>query len=800
MLKRPLFCVAVSFVAGMYILSFLNIDNVLLAASGIALVLLIMIIRRFNIKRASLLLLCVLMFCLGSIKYYTSNDIEAKALYNVVGDEIFVKAEIISEPIADSGRISFVANVTSAENECLIYHLDEKVLFSYYAYESPIDINNTPKLGDLISVPGKIRIPDGPMNTGGFDYAKYLKTDKIFFICDMEYNELCVEGHKNHTVSHGIAKFRNKCIAYIDDIFPGEEASVLKAFVVGEKSGIDTNVNDAFSASGLSHVLAISGLHVTTFISIVAAILKVLRVSKRKSMLISSIGAVAFVVFTGMSISAMRAGVLCVFGFAAKLLYRKSDSLTTLAIAAAVFSLENPLCIWDVSFMLSFAATAGIILFHNDISTIFLKFYNKFENNTYRYKVIKGVFDILSVGIAAQIFVIPILVYIFRGFSIMSVIATVVVSPFLGALLCGGLMFILLSFISGTVAYPIAGFAFALTKFLIAVAEFFASFKFSEIMFGSITPFLILMYGLFIGIFLSLIKKHKPTYVVSVVSFAILSLIGLWNFQSNYDTLRVSFINVGQGDCALIKAPGDCDILIDAGGYTRSDSGTNIIAPYLISNGVNDVEYIIISHTDVDHIVGITGLMGNMKIENIIMPYGQQYTELGKAFVETAYENNINILFLTHGDVLKINEEIALTAILPDSGQYMFSKGENDTGIALRLDYGKSSFLFTGDFSSDIEKYAIEKYPDLIEADVLKVAHHGSKYSSCEEFIGAVGAEYAYIPVGRNTYGHPTPEVLERLEKTGTHTYRADLHKDVTFYAISDGIKGVVYNKKIAEE
>ena len=212
------------------------------------------------------------------------------------------------------------------------------------------------------------------------------------------------------------------------------------------------------------------------------------------------------------------------------------------------------------------------------------------------------------------------------------------------------------------------------------------------------------------------------------------------------------------------------------------------------------MEYVIISHTDIDHIVGISGLINNMPIENIVIPYGQQHTQLGNALVKTASEKGINILYFTHGDKLKINDDIILTAILPDSGQFMYSKSENDTGIVLRLDYGKSSFLFTGDISSDIEKYAIKNYPELLKADVLKVAHHGSKYSSCEEFLSVVDAEYAYIPVGKNTYGHPAPEVIERIEKSGIHVYRADFHKDVTFYANSDGIKGVKYNKKIAEE
>lgn len=801
MLKRPLFCVSVSFVAGMYILSFASADNVLISSFVVILVLLIMLFRKFSVKRAGLLLLCAVIFCLGCVRYDVADNIKAKELYSSVGKEVVVEAELVSEPNADSNQVVFVADMITVTDGKRIYSSDERVKITYYPdTDSTVDMSKIPKLGDVISVPGKIRVPDGPMNTGGFDYARYLKTDRIFFVCNIELEEIKIAGHKDRPLQHSWASFRKKCIGFFDENFPTDEAAVLKAFITGDKSGIGSEVSSVFSDSGLSHILAVSGLHVSTFLGVVAKILAFLRVSKRKEMFVSALCAFIFVFFTGASVSALRAGVLCVFMLVAKLLYRKSDPLTTLSLAAALFALVNPHVIYDASYMLSFAATAGIILFNNGIAAMFVKFYKKLDRGTIRYKCVKGFFDSVSVGISAQIFVIPILVYLFKGFSVMSVIATLAVTFFLEMLLVGGLVFIALSFISSGLAYPVAGFIFFLAKLMIAIAKFFAGFSFSKIIFGMITPFLLLMYALLIAVFISAANKRKLPYVVSLISFAVLSVASLVNAYITHDTARVYFINVGQGDCALVSAPGDCDILIDVGGYAKSDSGGYVIAPYLISNGITDVEYVVISHTDTDHIVGLYGLIGSVDVENIILPYGQKNSELGKALIETAEEKGINVLFFTHGDVLKINNEITLTAILPDSGLYMYSEGENDTGIAVRLDYGESSFLFAGDISSDIEKYALNQYPEMLKADVLKVAHHGSKYSSCEEFIGAVNADYAYIPVGKNTYGHPAPEVIERLEKSGTHVYRADVHKDVTFYFDSKGIKGVKYNKRIAEE
>ena len=124
---------------------------------------------------------------------------------------------------------------------------------------------------------------------------------------------------------------------------------------------------------------------------------------------------------------------------------------------------------------------------------------------------------------------------------------------------------------------------------------------------------------------------------------------------------------------------------------------------------------------------------------------------------------------------------------------FKFSSDENDLGIVARIDYGESSFLFTGDITSDIEKHLVRNYPESLDADVLKVAHHGSKHSSCKEFLEIVKPDYAYIPVGSNLYGHPTPEAIQRLEDVGADVYRADIHRDVTFYFDLSGIKSVKY-------
>ena len=168
--------------------------------------------------------------------------------------------------------------------------------------------------------------------------------------------------------------------------------------------------------------------------------------------------------------------------------------------------------------------------------------------------------------------------------------------------------------------------------------------------------------------------------------------------------------------------------------------------------------------------------------------------------MEKAKEKDVPVTFFKHGDVLKINNEMKLTAIMPDEKFLSFTKedNENDRSLLLKLEYGDISFLYTGDLSQEGENYAAALYPELVPANVLKVAHHGSDASNSEKFLDAVGPEFAFIPVGKNSYGHPKQEVLQRLTLRNIEFYRADKNKDVTFYFDNKEIKGIRFDENSA--
>jgi len=785
----------------MYATAVFDVQNVLVLGLVLCIILIVASIIKHNAKAFIIPSLILVAFVSASLYHEYANNIQLKNLYPFCNRTVSVTAEVITTPVISESSISFHANINTIADDKTPVKLDEKVRVVHYLDENaPLESITMPSLGDIIELCGEVKIPSGPMNTGSFDYARYLKTEKIFFNFEANLLKCSIINHCDRFM-HKIENFRIKCSTFISNTFPDDVAGVLNAFVIGDKSFLDEDVSVAFTKSGLSHILAVSGLHVSVFISAVVFFLKRMRLSKRKQLLISVVCTIVFVIFTGASPSSVRAGMMATFALIAKLVYRKADSLTTLSVAAAVLSLFNPLIIYDAGYMLSFSSTAGIILFYQTISSATSKVYTRLNNRNIFRSLLSWLSDGFAVGLSAQIFTVPLLIYLFNSFSLVSIVATMVVSPFLPFILIGGLLFIGISFISVKFAATASCLLLYPTRAMLLVAEFFSQFGFSQVLYGQLTLFVILTYLLTVLTIIFLIRKKKTAYIVTVISLCMLSILGLFNYFAHFKLASVSFLNVGQGDCALFKAPGNCDVLIDAGGYSQNKStGEYIISPYLLKNGVTDVEYLFLSHIDLDHTVGISGLVKTHKIKKIIIPYGQQYGENFAGLADIASEHGTDILFFTRGDVLKVNDEITITALSPDSEQFKYSDKENDTGLVLRLDYGESSFLFCGDISETIENHLLNNSFGIKETDVLKVAHHGSKYSTCQKFTDAIKPKFAFISAGKNNYGHPNFDIVDRLQKTGTQVFISAINKDVTFYFDKKEIKGVKCTKPLIEE
>ncbi len=796
---RPMLWFSVAFAAGMYTVALFDATVAYTVFFCLLITAFIRGIRKKKRYDNVILAIFVFLYAAGAVRYGWTDDIRSKKLFPFVGETVEVSGEVTEAPRIGENYISMRLCADTVKcSESTLDKANETVSFVCFTSPESKEKIPVPNRGDIVTVQGVISVPESAQNTGGFNTADYLKSEGVFFNMVGEAETLSIVGHNKHFFSDFIYKVRLRCASLFDATFPSEESGVLKAYVLGNKSGMQEHVKDVFSVSGLSHVLAVSGMHAAVFISLISTLFTILKLPKRKKIFISAIAIILFVLFTGASVSVIRTGFVCVLSYVAQLAYKRSDPLTALAEAAAVLGLMTPHVIMSASFLLSFFATLGILLFAGKLIDRYSAVYQKFDRESRRRKMIKGILELTAVGLSAQVFVIPILIYFFRSFSTVSVPATILLTPLLAPLLAGGLLFCILGLISKTIAMPVAGFLFVLTKCMIWIAEFFASLSVSRVMIGRMSFYFIWCYTILMISVMAFIKRKRRLFTVTLSGLACLSIVFLYHATTDYRIASVSFINVGQGDCTLIQAPGNCDVLLDAGGKEEDYSvGEEVILPYLERNHIKDVEYAIASHGHMDHINGFISLMQLTEIKHFIVPEGFGTTAESKKLLDEAQKRNIPITTMKHGDVLKLWNNMEITTVLPDSKTltYISHDDENNRSMLMRLSYGDVSFLFGGDLSETGESYAAAQYGELLQADVMKASHHGAKTASTEVFLDCVNPKYVFIPVGKNSYGHPAKEVLLRYTDRNITYYRADREKDVTFYFDTERISGVTYQK-----
>ena len=220
-----------------------------------------------------------------------------------------------------------------------------------------------------------------------------------------------------------------------------------------------------------------------------------------------------------------------------------------------------------------------------------------------------------------------------------------------------------------------------------------------------------------------------------------------------------------------------------------------MLCSYLKESGVQDIDFMVATHANSDHIGGLFDVLECFKVNNLLVPPSFESNELSKEFIKKARSKDVKIYAMTTGSKLEFSSQIYLTALMPDEYTVENESSDNNLSLVMRLDCYDTSFLFMGDLERDGENHMLNILKnDIIDADVLKVGHHGSKTSSSEDFLEKVTPEFAFIPVGKNNFGHPSDEVIARLYTLGTSVFRADMNKDVIFILTKDGISNIIYS------
>lgn len=632
--------------------------------------------------------------------------------------------------------------------------------------------NKILEYGDKIEVKGNYEKADIQRNYKGFDYLQYLKTKKIYGILNCKDVKIISKDNKNdiESIVYGVNK---KAKENIKKIFDKKTANLLIGILIGDNKELDNNIIENFKNSGVYHILAISGTHISYIVIILELMINQLNIDKRIRKIILIIGIIFFTLVTNSGVSIIRAAMMTIMGIVANILYRKSDIVNNIAISMLVLLVINPFTILDISFQLSYGGVIGIILLKKS-----------YENFFKRLVHIKRVNKAISTILSAQTIIINILIYNYHTISLTFLISNLIISIIIGPIIMIGFIIVSVSFLSIKLAYIMAYIENILVNALVITANFFGNMKLSKIYVT--TPSSIYIIGYYVLILvLTVFKKKKYYYLIKykktivLINIILIISMNIYKFQG----LRVYFIDVGQGDSTLIVTQSNKKILIDTGGRTKEsgyDIGGQIVLPYLLNRKIKKLDYVMISHFDSDHCEALLTIMDGVKISNLIISKQVERTELFEKIIKKAREKYINIILVKKGNVIEIDKSIKLNILYPNED--LIFDDMNNNSIVAKLNYKEFSILFTGDIEEKAERKIIELYQgtDILKSKVLKVAHHGSNTSTSEEFLNEVLPEIAIIGVGKNNkFGHPAKVTIKRLSRIKTSIYRTDMDGEI---------------------
>ena len=619
-------------------------------------------------------------------------------------------------------------------------------------------------LWDREYITGEVSIPKERSNPGTFDYRRYLKSIGIRCI-------ITAENIENVKKAGGIAALLKSAKCRTADIFEsalGDDSAVVMGLLFGETSGIDEDIIETFRRGGTAHVLAVSGLHLGLLYSFLC------RFKRKKRSIPADIAIVlalsAYTALAGFTASVVRACLMIFIHIAGNHLNRRYDLISSTCVSMIIILAVNPMQIYSAGFQMSFLAviTLGIMI-------------------PLIQKKIKG---ILLPMIAVQTGMVPYTMYVFNYVSLTSVISNIPVYFIAAAMIPAGISVIAFCWLP-VIAKPAAMITGLFVKLLLWCNGF--TYMGGVFTFDVASPSVIFLAVYYIFIFymcseagqIALIRRNYKK-IAAVFAAAVICGAGCSVYLSDgFEKTDMVFVDVGQGDCLHIKAGGK-NLLIDGGGSFNYNVGKSTLKPYLLKNGVTKIDMAIATHLHTDHYQGLKELSQTYRIK-----------KLGVYEANSVNENHLKkefktdeILYLAAGDVINMGRNVSVEVLSPDRGNPLDEKDENKNSLVLRVNVKGSSVLMTGDIDEKGEKTLIADTD--IKADILKIAHHGSRYSSCEKFIAVAAPKIAVIQVGKNTYGHPSEEVIKRLEEHKITVLRNDEQGAVGIRVNKAGDFGIV--------
>lgn len=768
-------------------------------------------------KQVLLFLLCFSVILGGMLRFYAAS-VQKSAFAE--GKEIRISGMVLSAEQKEEEKMQMVVFAKGEKLLCQVEtesgRRDEAQPADGEKTEEPGGKERSPGffVGKTVEFSCIPRLPAEASNTAVFDYRQYLKGEGILMTASVKASDLTLVPGEGWMRPAGwllgkLAQLRERFLLRMTAEAGADTAAVAAGMLFGDTSLLEESLYESFRKNGTAHIMAVSGLHVGVLYSCVRALLR--RCTKKRQRQVSIAFLIFYAALCGFSVSVLRASVMLAFSVAAEGLLKRYDMMSAAGAAGILFLIKNPYLLFHTGFLLSFTAVLSLGVIGSALSQSSFwrsgarKKKSGAEGETadawgFTREPVRGIekgklsFRKAAAPMAAvQLGMMPLTAYFFNFFSPAAWIANIpvlffsgIIIPaslllfpfcllpdpldifFHGGALAVGIWIKIMMFFNGICGFGDAGHGYAASPSLWALFGYYAAMVlvFSEVKYFS--PF----------------RGHRKR--IAAFGLAILVFCTIMAVWQKRELPSVVFVDVGQGDCIHIRTPEGKQYLIDGGGSTSEDFdvGEKVVLPYLLKNGISELDGVFVTHMDVDHYGGIASLCSKIPVKKIYVSCA--YREEKEALVPIFSAGKNDLAFLKKGDTLELGKQVQIEVLHPQEAflkqNEKKEKGEesgNESSLVLKLQYKNTGILLTGDIGAQAEAWiqtALQKEgrQSVLKSDVVKVAHHGSRFSSTEPWTQSTDAAVAVIQVGKNRFGHPHDSVIQRYEKQGTVVFRTD--------------------------
>jgi len=665
----------------------------------------------------------------------------------------------------DGETVSTVATVSDYSFETQFgVAVDGKISLDGKSYKVRIYLTDYSELspGDTIQADFRLRLTTRDSLQG----STYHQGDGIFLLAYTR-SDAKIQKAPSVPLKYYPAKLRREITSLLDNTFPADTLAFARALLLGDGNLLDYETDTAFKLSGVRHVIAVSGLHVSILFSLVYL------VSGRRRFLTAILGIPVLFLFAaiaGFTPSVMRACIMQGLIVVSVMVKKEYDPPTALAFAVLTMLAVNPMTITSVSFQLSVGCVIGILLFYEKINAYLLKLCKCPKGHGWKARILRWLCSSVSITLSAMVFTTPLSAVYFGTVSLVGIITNLLTLWILSAIFYG----IMLACVAAVIYLP-AGMLIARIvswgiRYVQLVAKLMASVPFSAVYTCSkyIVVWLVFSYIL-IGIFL-VSKKKMPGLLAICIVLMLIACIGVSCMVPCMDDYRVTVFDVGQGQAVLVQSDGK-HYLVDCGGDSPAIAADTVAAE-LLSQGINRLDGVILTHYDLDHAGGVPYLLTRVDADAIYLPDMEDNNGICES-LQSSFGDRVKIISREK----RIESESMRISLFPSADG---TKG-NESCMCILFQVKECDILITGDRNTSGEKELLYQI-QLPELELLVVGHHGSASATGFELLEKVRPKAAVISVGADNYhGHPSTEVLKRLELFGCCVLRTDLDGTIIF-------------------